>query len=54
MNFNTLFFFSDELHFDNIDLNCDGNYDNDNENRSDTNNGNDDFSMTWAPSLVQG
>ncbi|CAA2961833.1 uncharacterized protein LOC111408626 [Olea europaea subsp. europaea] len=44
----------DELHFDDLDLDDCENFGNGNENTSDTNNGNEDFSMTETPSFIQG
>ncbi|XP_022883882.1 uncharacterized protein LOC111400724 [Olea europaea var. sylvestris] len=41
-----------ELHFDDLDLDDCENFGNGNENTSDTNNGNDDFSMTETPSFI--
>ncbi|XP_022894133.1 uncharacterized protein LOC111408626 [Olea europaea var. sylvestris] len=43
-----------ELHFDDLDLDDCENFGNGNENTSDTNNGNEDFSMTETPSFIQG
>ncbi|XP_022858509.1 uncharacterized protein LOC111379383 [Olea europaea var. sylvestris] len=43
-----------ELHFNDLDLDCDGNDDTGNDNKNDTNNGNEDFGMIEILSLVQG
>ncbi|XP_022899334.1 uncharacterized protein LOC111412634 [Olea europaea var. sylvestris] len=44
----------DELYFDDLDLDDCENFGNGNENTSDTNNGNEDFSMTETSSFIQG